>query len=59
MEKVLNTAPEGREAKKEFLKRLRKCAMSLPGRWVATRIANMKTRIKGVKDAGGYHAKRD
>ena len=59
MEKVFNTVPEGRESKKEFFKRLRKCAMALPRRWVATQIANVKTRIKGVKDAGGYHAKRD
>ena len=59
MKKVLDSAPEGRESKKEFLARLKKCAMSLPKSWVAAQIGRMKELIKGVVSAKGYHSKDD
>ncbi len=59
MDKVLETAPSHTETKKEFLVRLRRCALTLPRTWVAAQIGRMKEQIQGVVDAKGYHPKRD
>lgn len=59
MEKVLETAPCDKETKAAYLTRLKKCAMSLPKTWVEMQIGRMRENIKGVKDARGYHAKKD
>jgi hypothetical protein len=59
MTKVLVTAPAEEETKQAFLRRLKKCAMSLPKKWVAMQIGRMKENIKGMTNAKGYHAKND
>jgi hypothetical protein len=41
------------------LKRLAKCARTLPRGYVEKTISRMKANIQGVIDAKGYHAKRD
>ena len=43
----------------KYLKRLERCAHSLPRTFVRRAIAQMKERIQAVIDAGGYHGKRD
>jgi hypothetical protein len=59
MKTVLRTAPAHKETKAEFLVRLKKCAMSLPRKWVAMQISRMRKNIQGVIKACGYHAKND
>jgi hypothetical protein len=59
MDRVLETAPPHTETKKQFLVRLRHCALTLPRSWVAAQIGRMTEQIKGVVDAKGYHPKRD
>lgn len=59
LDDVLENAPGYVETKPEFLRRLRKCAMSLPRGWVAKQIGRMKEQIEGVVDAKGYHPKTD
>jgi hypothetical protein len=59
MGRVLSGAPGRAETKPEFLRRLRKCAMSLPRAWVAKQIGRMKKQIDGVVEAKGYHPKSD
>ena len=58
-EKVLDTALAGVESKRMFLKRLRKCAKTLPKGCVATAIKRMRENIQGVIDVHGYNPKRD
>ena len=48
----------GREFKKEFLARWKKCATSLPKSSVAAQIGRMKKLIKGVVFAKGHHSKK-
>ena len=54
-----STAPAGRESKAEFIKRLDSARKSLPRGFVRKSIAAMRSKIKGVRDAKGYHAKND
>ena len=58
-DKMVETAPTDREAKKDFLKRLGKCARSLPKGFVARKIKKMKANLQGIIDAKGWHAKND
>ena len=58
-DKMVDTAPDSQETKQEFLARLEGCAKSLPRGFVRKQIAKMKGNIKGIIDAGGYHAKND
>jgi len=61
MDKVVSGMPKGEaaESKEEYLKRLKKAAMSLPRGFVANSIKRMKKNIQGVLDAKGYHPKCD
>jgi hypothetical protein len=52
-------APDWKETKDEYLKRLEMCARSLPRAFVRKVIGRMKANIQGVIDARGFHSKND
>ena len=58
-DKMLETEPEGTERKADFLKRLKRCAKTLPKGYVAKMIGRMKANLQGLVDAKGWHAKND
>ena len=58
-DKMVETAPTGRESKKDFLKRLSRCARGLPKGFVARQIKKMRANLQGIIDAKGWHPKND
>ena len=59
IDKVLAGAPEGKESKEDFLKRLRRIAKSLPPRYIEKLIESMPSRIQSALDARGFTPKKD
>ena len=59
MEKVLAGAPDGKEAKEDYLKRLKTVAQSLPPRFIEKLIESIPARIQSVLDAKGFTPKKD
>ena len=56
---MASSSPDAAETRDEYLKRLEKTARSLPRGFVRKVIARMKSNIRGVVDAKGFHAKSD
>ena len=50
---------EGKEAKEDYLKRLRAVAKSLPPRYIEKLIESIPARIQSVLDAKGFTPKKD
>ena len=59
MENFLAGAPEGKESKQDFLKRLKATAKSLPPRFIEKLIESIPARIQSVLDAKGFTPKKD
>jgi len=57
VETLVESMPECKETKADFIKRLQKTAKTLPRGRVATAIGRMKKQIKAVVKAKGYHPK--
>ena len=57
--KALSTAPRGTESKEQYMKRLARCARSLPRGMIRKAIGGMKMRIQETFDNKGYHGSRD
>ena len=58
-DQALVEAPEGKEAKEDYLKRLRAVAKSLPHRYIEKLIESIPARIQSVLDAKGLTPKKD
>jgi biotin operon repressor len=56
-DRMLQCEPDRKETREQYLARLRKCALGLPRTFVRKVIGRMRTNIKEVKDAKGYHGK--
>ena len=52
-------APEGKEAKEDYLKSLRAVAKSLPPRYIEKPFESIPARIQSVLDAKGFMPKED
>ena len=59
IDQALAGAPEGKEAKEDYLKRLRAVAKSLPPRYIEKLIESIPARIQSVLDAKGFTPKKD
>ena len=59
MEKVLAGTPDRKEAKEDYLKRLKTVAKSLPLRFIEKLIESIPARIQSVLDANGLTPKKD
>ena len=57
--KMLKDAPRGTETKDAYLKRFKKCAMTLPKGFVQKTIKRMKGNIQAIINARGYLPKND
>ena len=59
IERALAEAPDGKETKEDYLKRLRAIAKSLPPRYIEKLIESIPSRIQSVLDAKGLTPKKD
>ena len=55
--KMIECEPDGTETRKQYLARLRMCALGLPRKFIRQTIDRMPKNIREVKDAKGYHGK--
>ncbi len=56
---MVEGAPDGTEARADFLARLESVARSLPKSFVGRVVARMKKNVEAIVDAGGYIPKND
>ena len=59
IDQALAESPSGKEAKEDYLKRLRAIAKSLPPRYIEKLIESIPSRIQSVLDAKGFTPKKD
>jgi hypothetical protein len=57
--KMADCEPAGREPRADFIKRLRRCAMSLSRTYIAKVVGRMKANLQAISDAKGYTPKND
>ena len=59
VERALAEAPEGKETKEDYLKRLNAIAKSMPPRYIVKLIGSIFSRIQSVLDANGFTLKKN